>query len=81
MESRKRYNYHQLAKQLGVPNIILTGIEKKAKMEYPDDDEMFRCHVVKSLNSIAEKYDGDWSKCEIDGNEELPGARGLSPNK
>ena len=76
MDLQKRFKYHQVAKQLGVPNIILTGIEKKAKMKYPDDDEMYVCHVIKTLKAMADEHAGDWSKCEMADSATRPGARG-----
>ena len=77
MSPPKRFEYHRIAKAMGVPNIILTGIEKKVKMEFPDDEEQYACHVLKTLKVLADEYSGNWMDCDLDSGNLPPGARGI----
>ncbi len=76
MGSGSRRKYHKIAKKIGVPNIILTGIEKKARMKFPDDDEGFNRCVIETLQAMTEENFGEWSRCvvlDFDEIDEQPG--------
>ena len=81
MGSDKRYEYHRAAKKMGVPNIILTGVEKEVRVEFPDDDEnMYACHVLMRLKQIAKEHKGDWSSCTF-GDGDPPRGQGGNGKK
>jgi hypothetical protein len=45
------FDYQGLAKELKMPAIALSRVEKEVELEFPDDKMMFELHVMRAVRS------------------------------
>lgn len=51
MDRIEYFDYQKVAKEMNVPDAILTRIEKKVKAEFPKDKMMYELHVLRAVRS------------------------------
>ena len=56
MQKIEYFDYQKVAREMKVPDTILTKIEREVKKEFPSDRMMYELHVLRAVRS---KY---WQK-------------------
>jgi len=60
MEKIEYFDYPKIAREMKITAIILKGIEKEVKKEFPNDKMMYELHVLRAIRS------GYWEKDSSD---------------
>lgn len=51
MEKIAYFDYQKVARDVGVPDVVLKRIKKEVKKEFPTDRMMYELHVLRALRS------------------------------